>query len=251
MRWGFGVNPLDANAVALPLTVLGITVEQLFEERMFALSQRTDGVVLSVVSSLLLLAGLLMDFSGGVAAPVQGFYAACGAGLGAVISVAAAYGVEPMRAFSLKPVNIAFFPRAAVQSLLFPAVGLLLRGFTADFFAALAIWRIARTLCRRSHDESRPLNLLLTAVCGLTAVAALWFAPLAIYAAAAACAMLCAVIVFCAPGWRIYAGAALIAAACAQQTFGLLPAAWTIPVVLACSAAAVILNLKKAFLRKV
>ena len=259
MRWIFGVNPLDMANIALPVAAACITIEQMFEERMFALSRRTDGVVLGVIANVLLLAGLCLDTSGGVASPVEmpGFFTACGAGLGALISVIAAYAMEPMRAFSLVPRSLGFFPKAAAQSLLYPAAMIALaawRKMDLDFTALMAgmmLWRISRTVCRRAGDESRPLNLLLMAVCGALTAAGMWFAPLAACARGAAAAMICALAVYCAPGWRIYAGAALIVAAQAQLMFGFLPAEWSLYAVSACCAAAVILNLRRAFLRKV
>jgi len=58
-------------------------------------------------------------------------------------------------------------------------------------------------------------------------------------------------IVFCAPGWRVYAGAVLILGANAQRMLGFLPGEWSLYAVCAACAIAVILNLHKAFLRKV
>lgn len=237
-----------------------IIIEQLFEERMFALSRNADGVVLGVLANVLLLAGLLLDGSGGVAAPVElsGFYTACGAGLGMLISVFANYAMEPMRAFSLKPVNIGFFPKAAVQSLLYPAVMMLTFGVAEAATAGLMLWRLSRTVCRRSQDESRKLNLLLITVSAVLAIYSL-FIPVMPLANVSAAAMLCAAIVFCAPSWRFYCGAVLVTVANAQLYFSaymppqwnLLPADWNMPVVCIACAIAVVLNLHKAFLRKV
>lgn len=234
-----------------------ILIEQLFEERMFALGKTVDGVMLSIISNVLLLAGLLLDASGGLSAPVQGFYTACGAGLGMVISIIASYIIEPMHAFSLVPRNIGFFPKAAVQSLLYPAAAILLFGTGVKVYAGFILWRLSRTVCRRSHDEARPLNLLLVTIPSILSIAALW-QPVDALAGVASVAMLCAVAVFCAPGWRIYCGAALVTAANVLLYFrmlpgewNILPAEWTIPVVCISCIIAVILNTHKAFLRKV
>lgn len=252
-RFVLGVNPLEMQNIALNIAALCVYIEQLFEERMFALSRRTDGVVLSVISNVLLLAGLCLDASGGVAAPVENCFTACGAGLGMVISVIANYVMEPMRAFSLVPRSIAFFPKAAVQSLLYPAAGIIcvLQGWEMEFFTGMMLWRLSRTVCRRSSDESRKLNLLLMLVCaGLTA-GALWTPVLAEYARGALLALVCALAVFCAPGWRVYAGAALVIAANVQLMQGFLPGEWGIYAACAACVIAVALNLHKAFLRKV
>ena len=238
-----------------------IIIEQLFEERMFALSRRTDGVVQGVIANVLLLAGLMLDSSGGVAAPVEmpGFYTACGAGLGTVISIAAGYGVEGMHACSLRPVNIGFFPRAAVQSLLYPAVmiGIMIlldclfdaevRLLHMDYkpvLAGMLIWRLARTVCRRAADESRRLNLLLAGVCAALIIGGGLWGDLLVYGFCALMAMLCGMIVYCAPSWRLYAGFALLCAGWLLNDAGL----W---IVVICCAAAVALNLHRAFLRKV
>ena len=242
--------------------------EQMFEERMFALSHPSDGAILSVVSNLLLLAGLLLDSSGGVAAPAQAFYTACGAGLGMMISVVASYVIEPMHGFSLSPRNIAFFPKAAVQKLLYPAVTFVLSAllirlkpeegslndvFRMEYqviFAGWILWRLSRTICRRAGDESRPLNLLLIAAAAIPVLACAWL-PAQGYAAAATLALVCAAIVFCAPGVRFYGGAALVLAAFALQIGRPLPEMWNTIAMAVCCAAAVILNLHKAFLRRV
>jgi hypothetical protein len=190
-----------------------------------------------------------------VIAPVDlpDFFTACGAGLGLLISIFANYAMEPMRAFSLVPRSIAFFPKAAVQSLLYPAAGIacVVLGWGMEFFTGMMIWRLSRTVCRRSSDESRKLNLLLMFVCAALAAGSMWFGWLAEFALAAALAMVCALIVFCAPGWRVYAGAVLILGANAQRMWGFLPGEWSLYAVCAACAIAVVINLHKAFLRKV
>ena len=232
-----------------------IVIEQLFEERVFALSRRTDGVVLSVISNALLFLGLLLDGSGGVAAPVEiaGFYAICGAGLGMVISIAVNYVIEPMHAFSLVPRNIAFFPKAAAQSLAYPMTAVLwmARGNGEDLLAGMILWRLSRSVCRRSPDESRPLNLLLVTASAALTAASIWAPGLQMYALAAIAAMLWAAIVFCAPGWRLYAGAAMVIAAFDLQMETILPGMWNMAAVIVLCVAAVGLNLNKAFLRRV
>lgn len=245
-----------------------IIIEQMFEERMFALSRRTDGVVLSIISNALLLVGLLLDGSGGVSAPVEmtGFYTVCGAGIGALISIAANYIIEPMHAFSLVPRNIAFFPKAAVQCLLYPATPTVLSAIliylepqegnlndllTMEYqylFAGWILWRLSRTVCRRTYDESRKLNLLLVAVCAALIIGGLSMGSIMGYSACALIALLCAMIVYCAPSVRLYIGFVLLCAAwmCSSDPYDNLYL-----VSIACAVIAVILNMHKAFLRKV
>lgn len=258
-------KPFDPSLPLIPLCAASacIIIEQLFEERMFALAHTGDGVILSIVSNVLLLAGLLLDFGGGVIAPIPLCFTVCASALGMLISIIACYLIEPMHAFSLKPVNLPFFPRAALQSLLFPAVILLLVNFSTwmfdpllgnllnldpSFFLGLALWRLSRTVCRRAKDESRPLNLLLVGCAALLMIAGIWVPNLLNYALMAWLALLCASIVFCAPGWRLYDGVILVYASFYLLTDGVSHA--PLYACLLC-ALAIALNLHKAFLKKV
>ena len=242
-----------------------IIIEQLFEERMYALSHSSDGAILGVVANVLLFAGLMIDSSEGIASPVNlsGFYTLCGAGLGMLISIIASYIIEPMHAFSLVPRNIGFFPKAAVQSLLYPAVVFAVLAilmdiegepfaavFQSDFscvFAGLILWRLSRTVCRRANDESRPLNLLLVASCTLLIIGGCFVETLTVFGFFAIIALLCSIIVYCAPSVRLYIGFVLL---CVAWLY-LSPYSQSHLIGIACSAVAIILNLHKAFLKKV
>ena len=250
-----------------------VTLEQLFEERMYALGRRVDGVVLSVIANLLLVAGLLLDSAGGVEVnlPValDAPFTLGGAALGALIALGTAYLVESAHGFSLKPVNLALMPRACVQTLLYPAAALAIcavlpenvrKGFVGlePLLYGLILWRLSRTTCRRTDEESRPLNLLLVALMAIpTAIGAvlpeltLCGLPMISFAAAAALAALCAGVVFCAPAWRYWLGFVLVLAADALLVLQPLPERWSMIAGCACCLIAVILNLHKAFLRRV
>lgn len=252
LRW---IGPLAAAAFTI--------TEQMFEERMFALSHRSDGMILSLIANLLLLGGLLLDSSGGVTGPIRGFYTAAGAGLGMLISIVASYIIEPMRGFSLIPRNIGFFPKAAVQTLLYPAVvfalanlanwwgketfELILDNFDSCVLFGFVLWRLSRTVCRRASDESRPLNLLLVAVCGGLFIGSCFLEELSFYAMAALLSLICAEVVFCAPGIRLYTGTVLLIASMNTSS----PENPYMAVCIGCAAVAIILNLHKAFLKKV
>ena len=249
-----------------------VTLEQLFEERMYALGRRVDGVVLSVIANLLLVAGLLLDSAGGVEVnlPValDAPFTLGGAALGALIALGTAYLVEPAHGFSLKPVNLALMPRACAQTLLYPAAALAIcavlpenvrKGFVGlePLLYGLILWRLARTTCRRTDEESRPLNLLLVALTAIPAAIGavlpeltLCGLPMISFAAAAALAALCAGVVFCAPEWRYWLGYALVLAADALTMLQPLPERWNMIAGCACCLVAVILNLHKAFLRR-
>jgi len=255
----------DQNPILMIVAAGCIVIEQLFEERMYALSHSSDGAILGVVANVLLFAGLMIDSSEGIASPVNlsGFYTLCGAGLGMLISIIASYIIEPMHAFSLVPRNIGFFPKAAVQSLLYPAVVFAVLAilmdiegepfaavFQSDFscvFAGLILWRLSRTVCRRANDESRPLNLLLVASCTLLIIGGCFVETLTVFGFFAIIALLCSIIVYCAPSVRLYIGFVLL---CVAWLY-LSPYSQSHLIGIACSAVAIILNLHKAFLKKV
>jgi len=228
-----------------------INIEHLFEERMYALSRRTDGNMLGIVSNLLLTAGLLVDAGGGMEGVFSGFYTLCASGLAVLIAGGTSYIVEPARGYSLVPRNVGFFPKACVQAMLYPAACACLVRFSGihSALAGFVLWRLSRTVCRRASDESRSLNLLLVAAAAVLVVAGEWIP--AAFGFMALVSLLCAVIVFCAPGWRLYAGALLLVAAFAMNL--LLPKAYSYVLYggIGLCAAAVILNLHKAFLKKV
>ena len=244
-----------------------VTLEQLFEERMYALGRRLDGVVLSGIANLLLLAGLLLDGAGGVEAQLplalDAPFTLGAAALGALIALATAYLVEPAHGFSLKPVNLALFPRACVQTLLYPAAALAVAALwdgsvrAEPLLYGMLLWRLARTTCRRTDEESRPLNLLLMALMAIPAI--IWALrpdgtlrgmELLPFAAAALLAGICAGIVFCAPAWRYWLGCALLLAAGALDVLQPLPEMWNMAAGCVCCMMALVLNLHKAFLRK-
>ena len=226
-----------------------VCVEHLFEERMHMLGRRIDGVILSCLANGLLAAGLLMCRSIASRAQNPGIYAAIGAGLGAAISIVASYAIEPRHAFSLKPANLSFIVGAAPQVLLYvvasAAVTVLMKVRILDMLLPLLFglipWRLARTTCRRTQDESRKLNLILIAFAAIPTAASTFLPLVQPYALAAYIALICAAIVFCAPSERFYAGIALTALAF------LAPSAISIILALA----AILINAHKAFLKKV
>ena len=237
-----------------------ICIEQLFEERMFALSRRLDGAILSFTANLLLFAGLMLE-GGALEAPLPMFFTACAAALGALIAAVAAYALEPAHGFSLKPRNLALCPRALLQTLLYPALGAAamllhrragtLQAQPLPLLSGLILWRLSRTVARRSVDESRPLNLLLLAPNAAMAAAAAFLPSLLPWAASLLLALLCAASVFCAPSVRLWCGVVLCGAALALAALRSLPPSFNSVAVCALSAAAIILNLKHAFLKRV
>ena len=220
-----------------------INIEHMFEERMYALGRRVDGVMLSCITNGLLLVGLVLNR--GMA------YAIVGAGLGALISAITAYAIEPAHGFSLKPANLSFAASATPQTLLYviavvaalALTGMKIEEIPAPLLFGLIPWRLARTTCRRTQDESRPLNLLLTACAAIPAAIAAWLPAVTPYAITASIALLCGAVVFCAPSKRLYAGIVFISAALIPFPTPLINAALSL--------AAIGINMKQAFLKKV
>lgn len=138
-----------------------VTIEHLFEERMYALGRRLDGVILSCIANGLLLLGLLLGREN------QGFILLAACGLGAAISIGTSYAIEPMHGFSLKPANIregvANFNHTLAYLLFAEAANFFARKLGHEallpFLYGLIPWRLAATTARRTADESLPLNL--------------------------------------------------------------------------------------------
>ena len=233
------------------LTAAFISIEHLFEERMFALGRRVDGVILSCICNGILLAGALIDAE----ASAAGNIITVAAGIGMAISLVTAYAIEPPHGFSLKPRNVPFFPRACIQTLLYPAIAcaavlLQSNGNGAQLDAAIPAvlfglipWRLSRTTARRTYDESRPLNLLLIAFAAVSAIAAIWLPAVRPFALTATVALLCGAAVFCAPSTRLYAGIGLVIAA-------VLPLSYPYDLNAIPALVAILINIKHAFLRK-
>ena len=116
------------------------------------------------------------------------------------------------------------------------------------FLAGFALWRLSRTVCRRSADESRPLNLLLLAVNAAMIAAAGFFPGLTEVCYCTMTALVCAMVVFLHIGWRNLVGTALLIAAFACIYLKIEYAGY---IAVGCGLIAVILNLKNAFLKKV
>lgn len=259
---------VDRRNFVMLIAVFCLLIEHMFEERAFALSRTLDGALLSGVSNLLLLAGLLIDAGGGLDAPTSGFYAACACALGAVVSATAGICLAPLKSrkssgeavsrrkrngFSLRPANLPRAPLACAQTLAYPAalaaldvfmkLGLSEKNRVFASLVGLIPWRLARTVARRTRDESRHLNPLLVGLAALGAVASGFLPEFLPAAGALWLALVCAAAVFCTPGVRLYVGSALICAALAANI--LLTAPWTPALAAALALSALILNLPR------
>ena len=226
-------------------------VEHLFEERMYAFGRRLDGIILSCIANGALLFGFLMEEKAMAVSSVPLLSIIIAAGAGTLISIVTSYVIEPMHGFSLKSIERRYIRDALIQT------GLYISGcvvaykylrphneaLSFPFLFGLIPWRLARTICRRTADESRPLNLFLTAYAAIPAAIAAWLPAAAPFAITAAIALLCGAIVFCTPSKRLCIGIALIAASLIPIPMPLISTAL--------AAAAIIINMKQAFLKKV
>lgn len=239
---------------AIPWLIL---IEQLFEERLFTLNRRFDGNILALISNGLLFAGLMLDGSGGVSAPIESFYTLAAAALAMLISIIVSLMIAPMKGFSLVPRNLGYAPKAMVQTLTYPALMFVcfeLVNVKPDsaagwgFYLGCILWRLSRTTCMRSADESRPLNLLLVAATGAMIIAGSYVSTLMQPAFCCFMALVCAMFVFLRFSWRNITAALLLFGAFVLHAenidFHNLP-------LIACCLIAAAINLKHAFLKKV
>jgi len=251
-----------------------LIIEQLFEERMHAIGKSVDVLMMSIVSSVLLFTGMMLDTCWKLEPPMDAIFTLCGAALGMLISIIASFVAEPLHSFSIIPRNLGFIPKASIQTLFYPAamcavmfmqirrgdgyIHALEEYLAFPLLIGLIPWRLSRTVCRRAQDESRSLNLLLIGCAALAIIVHMVFEMDFIYfrdveifhicAEGMVLALICGAIVFCAPSIRFYIGTILIIAACNLHQF-YIPYVEYISIAL--SLIAVLLNLKKAFLKKV
>lgn len=195
-----------------------IFFEQLFEERIFALSRKVDGTLITLIANGLMFLGIALDGGAflGNATPLAHPYLLGGCASGAIMALLLLILLAEGRGFTLLPINYGFAPKAMVQELLYPAAM-----FALIFFAKFDIplvplifgwmlWRLCRTVCRRARTESKPLDWLLT----ITALAALilahFFPAVLPYALASFAVLVCAAAVYLAPSVRLYVSLAIL-----------------------------------------
>jgi len=257
-------NIRSMSFIALTASAALKILEQLFEEYLFASKKQTDAMLLSLISNVLLACGLIMDATGGIPLYFDSFYTLCTAGIGVAVGFFISCMVVRAPRISLLPRNLGYVPKAIFQTLLYPVLAMAAI-YLYDFpliaaMAGLIPWRLARTVCRRSQDESRPLDLLLMFFSAFSLMVILLintyppYDALMPYAYAFFAAMLCAELVFCAPSVRLYLGTLMVAGA--GVIMHIFPFADDLVVLNPLSAAAlcsgaIFLNFKNAFLKHV
>lgn len=227
-----------------------ILIEQLFEERLYTLGRRFDGNLLALLANGLLFAGILLDGENGAM-----LYTTVMAGAGALVAALASLVIAPPKGFALLPINLGFAPKAAVQCLLFPAAAFALMQLQYDFtpfslflLPGYGLWRLSRTTCRRSADESRAMNLILCVCAAASLLADCFVSEMKIMALGCILSLLCALIVFLRSSIRNLSAAALLILALVLREREI---AHCTVIVAALCLCAVAINLKHAFLKKV
>ncbi len=209
----------QALPVEITIAAFLILIEQMFEERMFALSRRVDGTLVSLISNALLTVGLMFSNANGLNNPtgLNFPWLLGGCAAAALISALLTFAIAPGKGFTLLPVNYGFAPKAMLQVFLYPAltaaiifgtdISIEIRHIVAGFI----LWQLSRTVCRRTQRESKPLDWLLTVITAVFAVLACLHPAFLPYAICCGVALICAMAIYLAPSVRLYvcAGAAL------------------------------------------
>ena len=176
IAWPLG---LLNNALTLPFLIAGTlyNIEHTFYEYLYAMGDSASAALSRGLSSLLLLTGLCL--SGGEAADFQPHWLV---GLSLLSAFIAALIALVSGSFAQGKINtkvIAASPRAAIQSLIYPALFAALvllaglKGVSAGLFCGLMVTSICRTPFRRTRAEAAPLNRALLIACAASAVTAL------------------------------------------------------------------------------
>ena len=222
------------------LAGFALNIEQMFEERSYALGNAIDAPLMALVCALLTVGGALTK---------QEMFVSLALVAAALFALLLSLLRTQPQCFDPLPRNLGFFPKAALQSLLYPLVciGLYLynpgeKTLTAALIGGV-LWRTARTPCRRTADEARQFNLFALT---FTAVLLCLNAYLQMDSGAAALvSLLCVFAVYLTPTLRLCLGTTMLTAAFVCQITKI-PAY----VAYALCAAALLLNIKPATLTK-
>lgn len=152
-------------------------IEHTFYEYLDALGDRHGAALCEGISALLLMTGLCLTGSpGGTVSDLQPLWLI---GFSALSALIAATAGLVSGAFSKGKVNakvLSASPRAALQTLLYPAAFVptlflpLGCGASVAFFSGLALYAFCRTPFRRSPSESSPMNRGLALICAACAL---------------------------------------------------------------------------------
>ena len=207
----------------LGLTAAGLllNIEHTFYEYLFAAGEKGSAMLCRLLTSILLLAGMLMSpaLSLTSEAPKDILFPLCASGVGMLVSAVIGLAIGGGLKGRLNPQVLRVAPRASLQSLLYPALAVAamllvtwVRLEPIAFFAGLTLYQLCRTPFRRSSMEGRTFNravfaiaLMCAAAFGATRIPALGTLPAADLAAQCALMLLlaaaCVMILF-SPGHR-------------------------------------------------
>ncbi len=139
------------------LAGFAFNIEGMFEERSYALGGTIDAPLMATISALLTVGGALTGRE-----MLFALFITAAALFALLFSLLRTHP----QCVDLLPRNLGYFPKAALQSLLYPPVcaGFFLynrKGFELPLaLAGGMLWRLGRTPCRRTADEARQFNLI-------------------------------------------------------------------------------------------
>lgn len=225
---------------------------QLFIERLYALSEPGDAVLTSLLNAVFLAAGWAFD---GFLLQ-SGLGVVLGALIGAILSIVISLLLVPLKGASIAPACLRCTPAALVQDLLYPAAAIAVafwlprESILPGTLCGMLVWRCARSVHRRSADESAPLTFSLASAAAVGVSAWILFPQAQTLGLYLTFSMLCAFAVFARPSVRSCIGCALELAAAALLGLKLIPAAAPY-IAFALCVGAVVLNIRGAFLKRI
>ena len=200
---------LQNDLVVLAGSAFLIIIEQMFEERMFALSRNVDGTLMSLISNALLTVGLMFTGADDPGLLQNPWLPGC-CGAAALIAAVLTFVLAGGKGFTLLPVNCGFAPKAMLQVFLYPAavtaasIVLKVAVDARHILAGLILWQLSRTVYRRARTESKPLDWLLTVACAVFAILACLHPAFLPYAVCCTTAFVCAAVMYNHPSVRLY-----------------------------------------------
>ena len=184
VAWPLGLLKSPAVPPFLAMATL-YNIEQTFYEYLYAMGDSPSATLSRGLSALFLLTGLALAGSEGT--PLRPAWPVGMALLSTTIAAIVALASGDFAKGRINARVIAVAPRAALQSLLYPALFVLIalltgqRGAAAAFFSGLIPWCLCRTPFRRSPSEATSMNRALLIACATSAAIAVAarFLPLA------------------------------------------------------------------------
>ena len=153
--------------ITLPLLACGLllNIEHVFYEYLYAMGDGSSAALCRSITSVLVLAGLLLGAPSGAEAALDLPWLLISTGLSALVALAVSISVSGRLRPRLSPELFIRAPLALLQTMLYPALALAIIeyfGFEpvtfAPLFAGLILYELCRTPFRRTPSESAPMN---------------------------------------------------------------------------------------------